>query len=242
VVLYTDTYSRGPVDRSKDRTSTQDSTVRQGRNPVYETITTQLTTAESEHDAASARTQTIGVQLAQLADKLRALQANEQALGDLSRDQNIAESAYRMLAQKLQEARILDEATLRDATNVRVVQPPIVSAKPQDLRPLVVLLGLFAGLCAALATAFVCDLLQDGFVTPEQLEKTIGLPVLAAVPLHRRGRSSQRGATHPSMRLSSLVNATPIPSAAASEGGVKDGRWRRANGGWHAGRHTGGVR
>ncbi len=242
IVLYTDTYSRGPVDRAKERPGVQDSTVRQGRNPVYETLTTQLTTAESERDAASARTQTIGAQLAQVADKLRALQANEQVLGELSRDQSLAESAYRMLSQKLQEARVLDEATLRDATNVRIVQPPVVSARPKDLRPLVVLLGLLAALCATLATAFVCDILQEGFVTPEQLEKATGLPVLAAVPRHRRGRGTQCGAELATTPSSPPVKVSPASYEALSTGGVTNVRWRRANGDWRAGRHSEGVR
>jgi capsular polysaccharide biosynthesis protein len=48
--------------------------------------------------------------------------------------------------------------------------------------------GLVAAALAGLLAAFLCDLLRSGYLTPEQLERSTGLPVLASVPLRLQHR------------------------------------------------------
>lgn len=157
-------------------------TVRHGPNPVFEALSAQLIAAESDRDAASARSITIVRQLADLGARLGALATHERDLTVLNCERDLATAAYQTLTEKLQEARVADEAALREAANVRVMQAPHVPASPQTARFLIVLLGLFAAACATMAVAFACDLLRHGFITPEQLELAVGLPVVAAVP------------------------------------------------------------
>jgi uncharacterized protein involved in exopolysaccharide biosynthesis len=158
---------------------------RHGRNPVYDTLTTQIATVEGDLAAAESRRTVLKQQLAEAADDLRALDASTTEMARLSREHELAEAGYRLLAAKLEETRVLDQVAARNDANVRVAQAAVVPVEPQDLRPLVLALGAIVALVAALLTAFVSDLLRRGFLTPEDLARETGLPVLAAVPVRR---------------------------------------------------------
>jgi uncharacterized protein involved in exopolysaccharide biosynthesis len=158
---------------------------RHGRNPVYDTLTTQIATVEGDLAAAESRRTVLKQQLAEAADDLRALDASTTEMARLSREHELAEASYRLLAAKLEETRVLDQVAARNDANVRVAQAAVVPVEPQDLRPLVLALGAIVALVAALLTAFVSDLLRRGFLTPEDLARETGLPVLAAVPVRR---------------------------------------------------------
>jgi uncharacterized protein involved in exopolysaccharide biosynthesis len=160
-------------------------TTRTGSNPIHDALATQLVAAQAERDAALARKSTITAQLADIGTRLRTLAREERPLNELLRDRELATSTFRMLSDKLQEARVADQAALREVANVRELQPPRVPMQPHSVRPLIMLLGGFLAFCASLAVAFLSDLMRQGFMTPDQLERALGVPVLAAVPLSR---------------------------------------------------------
>jgi len=159
--------------------------VRRGRNPVYDTLTGELATAEADLVAVKGHRVVVEQQLATAGQELRLLDARSVEIARLTRERDLAEASYQLVAQKLDEAKVLDEVAMRDDANVRVVQPARVSAVPRDLRPLVLGLGFLAACVATLLVAFVSDLLRGGFLTPEQLERETGLPVLAAFPVRK---------------------------------------------------------
>jgi uncharacterized protein involved in exopolysaccharide biosynthesis len=156
---------------------------RRGRNPVYDALVTQL--AQTRADLAGAESQ-CGLLKRQLADteqELTLLDTKDVVVSRLTREHELAEANYRLVAQKLDEAKMLDETAMRDAANVRVLQSALLLDQPHDLRPLVLGLGFIAACVATLLAAFLSDLLRAGFLTPEQLERETGLPVLAAFPV-----------------------------------------------------------
>jgi capsular polysaccharide biosynthesis protein len=65
---------------------------------------------------------------------------------------------------------------------VSIVQPPLVPLQAKSLTPIIVPVGIFLSLCLALLAAFLSALWRDTFITPEQAERGLGLPLLAAVP------------------------------------------------------------
>ena len=124
-------------------------------------------------------------QLAAAGEELGLLDGRSVEIARLTRERDLAETSYQLVAQKLDEAKVLDEVAMRDDANVRVVQSARVSAVPRDLRPLVLALGFLVASVTTLLVAFLSDLLRGGFLTPEQLERETGLPVLAAFPVRR---------------------------------------------------------
>jgi uncharacterized protein involved in exopolysaccharide biosynthesis len=159
--------------------------VRRGRNPVYDTLVAQLSTAEADLVAVKGHGTVLERQLAAAGEELGLLDARSVEIARLTRERDLAEASYQLVAQKLDEAKVLDEVAMRDDANVRVVQPARVSAVPRDLRPLVLALGFLVASVTTLLVAFLSDLLRGGFLTPEQLERETGLPVLAAFPVRR---------------------------------------------------------
>jgi uncharacterized protein involved in exopolysaccharide biosynthesis len=158
---------------------------KQGRNPVYDTLATQVASLEGELAAAESRVTALGQQLAAASDSLQALDAKTAEMTRLTRERDLADESYRLLATKYEETRVLDGVAARDDANVRVAQPALAEAEPKDLRPLVLGLGAVAAFVASLLVALLSDLLRRGFLTPEDLERETGLPVLAALPVRR---------------------------------------------------------
>ena len=52
----------------------------------------------------------------------------------------------------------------------------------KSIQSVILIVGTFMSLCAALLTAFFSALLRDTFLTPAQAERRLGLPVLVAIP------------------------------------------------------------
>lgn len=121
---------------------------------------------------------------------------SQNELASVERDLELADAAYRDIAKRFEEARLLDQVAAHDAANVRILQPARLDPAPHDLRPMVLGLGTIAGLLAALIVGLLSDLLRRGYLTPEELEASTGLPVLASLPLRRqppwRGRQTMR--------------------------------------------------
>jgi uncharacterized protein involved in exopolysaccharide biosynthesis len=157
--------------------------VLEGRSPVHDEFLAQLTEAEASLKAVEGRQVVLRGQVADASRELALLNAKDGAVTQLTRERDLAEASYRLLAQKLDEAMVLDELAMRDSANVRVLHSARVLAEPKDLRPLVMALGLVAAGVGTLLAAFLRDLLRGGFLTPEQLESETGLPVLATLPV-----------------------------------------------------------
>jgi uncharacterized protein involved in exopolysaccharide biosynthesis len=159
--------------------------MRQGRNPVYDSLATQIATVEGDLAAAESRRTVLRQQLAEASNDLLGIDARTAEMARLTREHELAEASYRLLATKLEETRVLDQVAARDDANVRVAQAARAPVEPKNLRPLVLALGVIVAFVAALLTAFLSDLLRRGFLTPEDLARETGLPVLAALPVRR---------------------------------------------------------
>ncbi len=157
--------------------------VRTGINPLHAGLTSELNGVVAQASAEAARKTVIAKQLADTRAQIAALSANERRLNNLTLDRDLASAAYKDLSRRLDEARLLDKLALEDDANVRVLQQPYVPLRPNDLTPLIVMAGLMGAVFMTLTTAFVSDLLRSSYLTPEQLERATGLPVLGVVPL-----------------------------------------------------------
>lgn len=164
--------------------------VRRGPNPIHDTLATQYATVAAQVSADQARYDAIQGQLAATNRQLVDLMDKERELDVLMRERELAVASYASLAKELDEAQLLDKLALQDNANVRILQTAQAPAEPNNLQLLVVAVGFVLAMLATLFTAFLCDLMRSGYLTPEQLERAVGLPVLATLPLRPSDRQA----------------------------------------------------
>lgn len=156
--------------------------VRHGRPNVVDALELDRARARQSLAAAKARLDTDQAQLAAADEAIRRLEAKAFELERLDRRRNLLEQAYALAAKTLDARRFQEEANAQRAASVRVIEPASPPVDSGNLRLVILaagaLLTLFSGVLAAVLSA----LFRRGFITPEALERSLGLPVLAAVP------------------------------------------------------------
>jgi Mrp family chromosome partitioning ATPase len=92
-----------------------------------------------------------------------------------------------MHVDKLEQARVNDALGRDGISNVKVAQAATFVGKPSSpKKPLLLALGLFAALGAALAIPFVTEIFDETLRTTDQVESELGLPVLLSFPYRKR--------------------------------------------------------
>ena len=127
-------------------------------------------------------------------------------MSKLNRDYEVTRDRYLKIVERRESAKLAQSAgqNTSDIT-FRVIEPPIVPARPSGPNRLVFLTGvLAAALGAGLGWSFLRYLLRPTFIDLKQVRLTTGLPVLGSVslylsPEHRKQRR---------MQLASFLSAT----------------------------------
>lgn len=117
--------------------------------------------------------------------QLDQLDAQERKMHELQNEAQVAEIAYNTAMQKLDAASSYDELQHQRAGSVRVIQPPTVPAEPKKWQMLIILGGFFVSILCMLLMAAYTEFSRKGFLTPEQIERSLSLPVLAVIPLYK---------------------------------------------------------
>jgi succinoglycan biosynthesis transport protein ExoP len=98
----------------------------------------------------------------------------------------------------LQKAKVSAEQSTFQARDVRVIMPaqkPGGPSYPDQRRAL--MMALLAGLGLGIAGAIALEMLSPGFTTPNQVEETLGVPVLASVRRMERSKLIKDGEVIP---------------------------------------------
>lgn len=107
-------------------------------------------------------------------------------LARLNREREMAEAAYKELESERRQLAIRQKAW-RDSA--QIIQPAAVPLSP--IRPRKTLNLMFAtlmGLCLGVSMAFLQEFLDDRVNSPEDAERTVGLPVLGYIPMMSDGQ------------------------------------------------------
>jgi uncharacterized protein involved in exopolysaccharide biosynthesis len=103
----------------------------------------------------------------------------------LARDQANASLLFSNLEQRYNEARLAEVSTLPD---IRILEHAIRPSRPVvDAVPLLVLLAFVASLGAGVGGAFLRERADPTIRDPQQVTRSMGLPILGAVPHVFRG-------------------------------------------------------
>lgn len=158
------------------------SSVRRGTNEVHASLQLDRVRQESELGAARQKKREIQGQLGALDARIAELQERRTRLEALARDKALAEQAYLDAAKTRNERRTAEDIEARRAANVRVVQAAEVPLQSRPTRIAVLLGGAVLAVLAGVATAALSSLMRRSFISPEGVEASLRIPVLAVVP------------------------------------------------------------
>ena len=157
-------------------------TQRTGRNPTRDVAESELLRSRADQRQAGAARIQLERQRAAIDQRLATLADSERELMGLERERRLAEQNYEAAAKRLHDETALEDLDRKRRSNVSIVQPPMPPLQGSSIAPLVIVVGTVLSLLAATLTAFLSALWRDSFLTPEQVERELGMPVLAAIP------------------------------------------------------------
>jgi polysaccharide chain length determinant protein (PEP-CTERM system associated) len=151
-------------------------------NPVYQSL--QVESKRAEVQVAEIR-QDLAQREARVAELRRMVNSVpevEAELARLNRDYTVTRAQYESLVQRLETAKLSDQADKTGTVNFRVIDPPSVPLKPiAPNRPLLMTGILTVGLGLALALGLGLNLANPVFFTTESLASSLGARVIGHV-------------------------------------------------------------
>jgi tyrosine-protein kinase Etk/Wzc len=119
--------------------------------------------------------------------ELQRLPQHELQLARLVRERDVNDRIYSTLLEKREEVRITEAGKVGDVHIIDTAEEPIVASEPKKTRNIV--LGLFLGMFFGVGLAFFLESLDTSLKSREDVEKYMNLPVLAAIPTIKNGKS-----------------------------------------------------
>lgn len=152
-------------------------------NPVYQNL--RLALSQADADIAEMRGQLAAQQavVADLRSKVNSMPEIEAELSRLNRDYEVNKQQYDTLLQRLESAKISEQADQNtESVKFRIIEPPTLPVKPSGpVRPVLNTMVLLAALGAGLGIAVLFAQLHPTFATREALQRVIERPVLGTI-------------------------------------------------------------
>ncbi len=98
----------------------------------------------------------------------------------LIRDKSIVENSFKMLTQKLEEAKIYRDSQASSIVQIEKATVPEFPISSKSSRS--ILIGTLIGLLIGIAIAFIMEYLDQTIKDPEEAEKILKLPIIGSVP------------------------------------------------------------
>jgi len=147
-------------------------------------IDTQVRTVEAEIKVRRHRAAEIQAQIKSLEGRMEQMPIREQELSTLLRDYETTNKRYQSLLASKESAKITEQMEKRQkGEQFRVLDPanlPVKPVKPDPLR--VFLIGMTAGLVLGGGTIWWLDFRSLPYRRPEEIESSLGVPMLASIP------------------------------------------------------------
>jgi polysaccharide chain length determinant protein (PEP-CTERM system associated) len=151
-------------------------------NPVYQSIVVDQKRAEvqiAELHQDVAQRQTRVNELRRLVNTVPEVEAE---LARLNRDYEVTRSQYQALVQRLETARLSEDADRTGVVKFEIIDPPAVAFEPVAPKRVQLLAGVFAAsILLGFVVAFALNRLRPVFHNARSLAEVTGLPVLGAV-------------------------------------------------------------
>jgi polysaccharide chain length determinant protein (PEP-CTERM system associated) len=147
----------------------------------------QLQQIEIQVGALAGREQQLGQELARYEKKVQGIPEVEQELTRLERDYAVNNDIYNNFLRRLEEAKVSKELEASKKGEVfRILQAAALPLTPSyPKRQLTVLMGVAGGLGLNALLVFLLAQFDTSFQSVEDVQKSLGLKVLAGIPRHR---------------------------------------------------------
>jgi polysaccharide chain length determinant protein (PEP-CTERM system associated) len=153
-------------------------------NPVYQQL--QMQYNQEQVDIASMQQDIADreKEIAALKSKMSTAPQVEAEYAQLTRDSEVTRTQYNELLDRLNRARLGQQADATGIVQFEVIDPPTAKYEPvAPNRPLLIGIALALALAAGVGAAYLLHLLRPVFVSTRQLAGVTGLPVLGAVSM-----------------------------------------------------------
>ena len=151
-------------------------------NPVRQNTLLQLNQTDVEIAALKGAIAQHELEIARLRKFVNTAPDVEQRFATLNRDYDVTKAQYAALVDRMEKARISEDADRTGVVRFRVIAPPAAAINPvAPNRPLLILAVLGAGLAAGLLVALVAQQVQPVFSGAHALTRATGLPVLGTI-------------------------------------------------------------
>ncbi|MBU0481712.1 MAG: hypothetical protein KKG47_11485 [Proteobacteria bacterium] len=154
-----------------------------GVDPTYQAMQLALETGRARLQGEIASLEALEKTLREPIAELAALVKNETIESRLRRDVKLLEEEYLRYRQDVQRTDISRNLDLDKVSNLSIIQPatlPVKAIKPN--KPVNLALGILLGLFGGISLAFFLEYLDASLKTKEDVERRLGLYVLASVP------------------------------------------------------------
>ncbi|MBN2751644.1 MAG: lipopolysaccharide biosynthesis protein [Rhodospirillaceae bacterium] len=166
-------------------------TSRQVRNPAIEFLTNHLLTLKVEAEAVNRQVTELAAQKLRAQERVNDLLQAEPIINDLERQRTVQEETYREYSHRAESARLEEAAARSRSANVRVIESAFASPTGHSMVPSLLAGGLFVGVLLAALCGLTMARGRQVMLTPSEVERRLGLPVLGTFNDTERGGGSQ---------------------------------------------------
>ncbi len=162
---------------------------RVGSNEVARELELESLRRETELTSLMARRDVMQEQLVRIDRDIQELSGRERAMLPLQREVETRNDSLKQSLLKAEEARILDGLNREKSASFSVIQGAVPPDPSKPARPVPILyipIAFVLGLMGAAFTAYMSYYLFDGFLTPDQAAKRLGVPTLGVIGVRTR--------------------------------------------------------
>jgi polysaccharide chain length determinant protein (PEP-CTERM system associated) len=176
-------------------------------NPLKQVLQTQISDIDAEIQSLRSQRDHIRAQIATLQSRVDATPIRAIELSKISRGYEITLRKYQDLLAKSLESELSENMEKKQkGEQFQILDPanfPLAPVRPN--RPMIVLIGLLAGLGAGFGLAFVSDNMDTSFKRSDEINAYVNVPLLATIPaLMTRGSVLEQRRSQGLLVLASL--------------------------------------
>ncbi|MCP3710156.1 hypothetical protein M3I54_24855 [Paraburkholderia sp. CNPSo 3274] len=154
---------------------------RYGHNDYYDVVQGRLAALNASIAGETARQQALEEQIKETRAKLRGLSDVSSQMRQLQATRDMLADSFKDRSRQVELAKIQQgQVSQVNSTNVRVIQAPFPPSQRSVSASLIISAGVAAGLLISALVVLVMASLRETFLSPEQAERSLLLPVLNA--------------------------------------------------------------
>jgi len=167
---------------------------RMGHNNYFDVVQERLAVLNASIAGGVAQQTALEAQIKETRDKLQGMSDVSSQLSQLQARRDILADSFKDRSRQVELARVQQgQVSQINGTNVRVIQAPFPPSQRSVSASLIVAAAIAAGLLISALTVLILSSLRETFLSPEQVERALLLPVVNAPVLlggDRRGAAA----------------------------------------------------